>query len=310
TVIIWKKDHDGKWVKGRTLRQAEAVWAASRRRNADGLMVPIVPPPQPAHLAQAAQALHAAQAIHAAATAAAQQLQHQLQHTSANSPATTPSAAMNALTVGNAPAHTAPHPPAAHLPSQPSGPQHQHQHLPTHAPPHYNVLTPQQQQLVLQAIPAQTPSSTAQHQSALPIPSQLTPDPPVSVPATNLANTNTNTNTNAANANANVNTNINTTAVVSALAAPPQASLPPQTHSTPQNPPTVPQPAQNPHFVFNPHVHAPHLQPAHGTGSARVFKLQFDARRILCCSQNPVIVGWDFANGESEVEEASRFFGE
>ncbi|KAK5171546.1 hypothetical protein LTR04_002018 [Oleoguttula sp. CCFEE 6159] len=313
TVIIWKKDHDGKWVKGRTLRQAEAVWAASRRRNADGQMVPIVPPPQPAHLVQAAQALHAAQAVHAVATAAAQQLQHQLQHASANSPATTPSAAMNTLTVGNAPAPTAPHPPLVHPPSQPSGLQHQHQHLPTHAPPYYNALTPQQQQLVLQTIAAQTPSSTAQHQSALPILSQLTPGPPPSVPVTNPANTNTNAdaaNANAANANASVNTTTNITAAASAPTAPSHAPLPPQSHSTPQDPPTIPQPAQNPHFVFNPHAPAPHLQPAHGTGSARVFKLQFDARRILCCSQNPVIVGWDFANGESEVEEASRFFGE
>jgi F-box and WD-40 domain protein 1/11 len=31
--------------------------------------------------------------------------------------------------------------------------------------------------------------------------------------------------------------------------------------------------------------------------------LQFDARRIICCSQNKVIVGWDFANGEKELEK-------
>lgn len=42
---------------------------------------------------------------------------------------------------------------------------------------------------------------------------------------------------------------------------------------------------------------------------ARVFKLQFDARRIICCSQTPIIVGWDFANGDKRIEEASRFFG-
>jgi F-box and WD-40 domain protein 1/11 len=41
---------------------------------------------------------------------------------------------------------------------------------------------------------------------------------------------------------------------------------------------------------------------------ARVFKLQFDARRIICCSQTPVIVGWDFANADPKIEEASRFF--
>ncbi|KAK3317186.1 hypothetical protein B0T19DRAFT_287070 [Cercophora scortea] len=41
---------------------------------------------------------------------------------------------------------------------------------------------------------------------------------------------------------------------------------------------------------------------------ARVFKLQYDARRIICCSQTSVIVGWDFCNGDPELEEASRFF--
>ncbi|KAL7813608.1 WD40-repeat-containing domain protein [Trichoderma aethiopicum] len=41
---------------------------------------------------------------------------------------------------------------------------------------------------------------------------------------------------------------------------------------------------------------------------ARVFKLQFDARKIICCSQAPVIVGWDFCNGDPELEEVARFF--
>lgn len=49
--------------------------------------------------------------------------------------------------------------------------------------------------------------------------------------------------------------------------------------------------------------------PGAGGPNNRVFKLQFDARRIVCCSQEPVIVGWDFADGDREIEEASRFFG-
>ncbi|KAF2224925.1 WD40-repeat-containing domain protein [Elsinoe ampelina] len=44
--------------------------------------------------------------------------------------------------------------------------------------------------------------------------------------------------------------------------------------------------------------------------SNRVFKLQFDTRRIVCCSQNKVIVGWDFANGDEDLIEASKFFTE
>lgn len=35
--------------------------------------------------------------------------------------------------------------------------------------------------------------------------------------------------------------------------------------------------------------------------SNRVFKLQFDTRRIVCCSQNKIIVGWDFSNGNEDL---------
>lgn len=40
----------------------------------------------------------------------------------------------------------------------------------------------------------------------------------------------------------------------------------------------------------------------------RIYKLQFDARRIICCSQTSIIVGWDFCNGDPEMEEIARFF--
>ncbi|EXJ70790.1 uncharacterized protein A1O5_05780 [Cladophialophora psammophila CBS 110553] len=41
---------------------------------------------------------------------------------------------------------------------------------------------------------------------------------------------------------------------------------------------------------------------------SRVFKLQFDARQIVCCSQDSRIVGWDFANDDPEIIEACKFF--
>ncbi|KAK8086775.1 WD domain-containing protein [Apiospora phragmitis] len=56
-----------------------------------------------------------------------------------------------------------------------------------------------------------------------------------------------------------------------------------------------------------PAQHHPHITPA--DQNPRVFKLQFDARRIICCSQTSTIVGWDFYNGDPELEEACRFFG-
>lgn len=64
----------------------------------------------------------------------------------------------------------------------------------------------------------------------------------------------------------------------------------------------------------------PHQGPAHGHHNnnvnanvqipnvSRVFKLQFDARRIVCCSQDSRITGWDFANGDVDIEECSEFF--
>ncbi|EON66892.1 hypothetical protein W97_06295 [Coniosporium apollinis CBS 100218] len=73
-----------------------------------------------------------------------------------------------------------------------------------------------------------------------------------------------------------------------------------------------------PHGAAHHHHHHPHHHHAGannaggqaGGNSPRVFKLQFDARRIVCCSTDPVIVGWDFANGDPELELVSQFFGE
>jgi F-box and WD-40 domain protein 1/11 len=79
----------------------------------------------------------------------------------------------------------------------------------------------------------------------------------------------------------------------------------PQTQPQPQAQAQAPQAEPHPHVAQPPapfEVHDP-------ANPARVFKLQYDARRIICCSQRSVIVGWDFCNGDPELEEASRFFG-
>ncbi|KAK2013393.1 WD domain-containing protein [Colletotrichum eremochloae] len=85
-------------------------------------------------------------------------------------------------------------------------------------------------------------------------------------------------------------------------AQPTQPGAPIQAQATP-----VPvQGAQN--AIVPDAVHHPHI--ANGdNGPARVFKLQYDARRIICCSQTTVIVGWDFCNNDPELEEVARFFG-
>ncbi|KAJ2989886.1 hypothetical protein NUW58_g3238 [Xylaria curta] len=86
-------------------------------------------------------------------------------------------------------------------------------------------------------------------------------------------------------------------------------------HSQSQSIPTLPHgenQAQTPTLA---HPRAPGEPQAHphiaqpDTSPARIFKLQFDARRIICCSQVSTIVGWDFCNGDPKLEEVARFFG-
>ncbi|KAL2257342.1 hypothetical protein VTK26DRAFT_298 [Humicola hyalothermophila] len=89
-----------------------------------------------------------------------------------------------------------------------------------------------------------------------------------------------------------------------------QHHIVPTAHTTTPVPAPAPAPAQPPQA----HQHHPHIAQApmevhDPANAARVFKLQYDARRIICCSQRSVIVGWDFCNGDPELEEASRFFG-
>ena len=81
-----------------------------------------------------------------------------------------------------------------------------------------------------------------------------------------------------------------------------QSQNQPQPQPQPQHAPPPP-PVQPAH----PRPVAPAVAPV-GQPNARVFKLQFDARRIICCSQDPKIVGWDFANGDEHIIECSRFF--
>lgn len=88
-----------------------------------------------------------------------------------------------------------------------------------------------------------------------------------------------------------------------------QQHQPHQPQQQQQNPHHQPQHPQQPgpHQGILPAYHRlPNLQIPQP--NARVFKLQFDARRIICCSQDPKIVGWDFANGDEKIVECSSFF--
>lgn len=119
--------------------------------------------------------------------------------------------------------------------------------------------------------------------------------------ATNTTTVSTTTTThNAAPANA-----------VQATGNQPAANAPPQQQHAQQQQGAAPNGAPHHHHHGPHHHHHAHPLGALNQGTnSRVFKLQFDARRIICCSQDPTIVGWDFANNDQDIIQASQFFGE
>lgn len=81
-------------------------------------------------------------------------------------------------------------------------------------------------------------------------------------------------------------------------------STTPDGQTTPNRPPTqVP-----PHHHHHAHRHVNQAFQAVQQLVPRVFKLQFDSRKIVCSSQDPRIVAWDFANDDEEIIEACQFF--
>jgi F-box and WD-40 domain protein 1/11 len=108
---------------------------------------------------------------------------------------------------------------------------------------------------------------------------------------------------NATTTTTNANTTTTTAAPANATAG--QAAAPVQ--------PAAAANAAPHHHHHGHHHHHPHplAGPLNNQGTnSRVFKLQFDARRIICCSQDPTIVGWDFAQGDKDIILASQFFSD
>jgi F-box and WD-40 domain protein 1/11 len=90
-----------------------------------------------------------------------------------------------------------------------------------------------------------------------------------------------------------------------------QASNPAQQQQQQQPPQQAAGPNNAPHHHHHHHHHAHPTNTLNQQGTnSRVFKLQFDARRIICCSQDPTIVGWDFANNDKDITLASQFFSD
>ena len=71
--------------------------------------------------------------------------------------------------------------------------------------------------------------------------------------------------------------------------------------------PPNPLPSRPPMLAIAPLLNR-HQQQAHISPASRVFKVQFDSRKLVCASVDPRIMVWDFANGDEEIIEACPFF--
>ncbi|KAI9814600.1 MAG: hypothetical protein M1827_003156 [Pycnora praestabilis] len=237
TVIIWKKDAEGRWIIGQKLRQEDAV------RAAGGPM-----PPVPA-VAVAQAALGQGSPLPQSVSG------YQAVAGSNNIPSATAPAQQHSLQNNAAPLNPTNYPPPFYHPILQQGAAS-------------NVST-QQLQNVVNAHHAHNQAGNPQGGNTM---GQLNP------PSNSIAQQ-------------------------GPLPGPPQPTaagpLPPYGHA----------------HGHGPGHGLPHGQHAAGAAAraaaqanSRVFKLQFDSRRIICCSQDPRIVGWDFANGDEKIMEASKFF--
>ncbi|KAL8649091.1 MAG: hypothetical protein Q9210_004607 [Variospora velana] len=283
TIIIWKKLADGRWAKAHVLRQEEALRAAGgpllsqsdlnnqAEQQAIATARNYAPLPPPSHNTQNPQtALSNGESDRAAQYRAFASQLTQLGHQPGLS------------RYGGLPNVTNPSHPFAHHTTN----HHQHQH--------------QQQQQQQQQHPPHPQSNSSTHQ-ALAAAMHGGPDaihrPTLTQAPLHQQQQLVGAIASAQNAAQNMH--------------PPPISLPPQPPNAANVPHPAPQyrplPPQYHHAALqHPRIPMPSQQVSHP--NARVFKLQFDARRIICCSQDPKIVGWDFANGDEGIVECSQFF--
>ena len=298
TIIVWKHQADGKWVIAHRFKQADALRAAGPAlvAQSDTRRNPLQahPPqnywlPAPTTTPQNQPALGAPpgpgnpfwtptqitqQAMHTGAAA----LQTGLQNLQAIN---THLASSSNHTNANVPQNSSDSPQLTNTTYHQTSASYQ---LPGNVQPHGPTIDPSGTSTPIQNSHA-TPSlpfvGTFHPQASnLPQPPNIAPPPPpvVNPPSTGVWPTNPN-----ANYPVPLPTLPNTN---------PNPNVPPAIG--PHGPVGLPLPAHIVHQITHP--------------NARIFKLQFDARRIVCCSQDPKIVGWDFANGDPDIEMSSRFF--
>jgi F-box and WD-40 domain protein 1/11 len=262
TIIIWKKDADGRWIQGQTLRQEAAIrsGAAADLRaytedqiDAGGAPAPsnVNPLPQPS----------AAQIAHQTMQPSTMGLQTIGQHI-------TGLMGQSLSTIQGLARDSAP---GSHFSSMAPGAQQALAQLNAHQQNiqnHFSNLTQVTASNTGPGGPSTVTTTTQANNS----------------PVSNIPTASVSVSQNATNGQNVANSN------------PPPIQAP-----TPQHPAA--------HHHHHHHVQQANQQPQLPQQPAsRVFKLQFDARRIVCCSQDPRIVGWDFAAGDADIMEASQFF--
>ena len=273
TIIIWKKDADGRWIQGQTLRQEAAIRAGAAadlraynegQVDAGGALAPqSASPPAPPYVSAPAQP-SAAQIVHHNMQSSGVGMQSISEHITGlmgQSMNTIQSLARTSL-------------PGSAFSSMGPGAQQALAQLNAHQQniqSHFSNLTQAGTSHAGQSgssIFTTTAQANSQHSAN------------ISAVGVDLAQNTTNGQTPVTLAHNNI--------------------------------PPIPTPAQQ--LAAAHHHHHHHAQQANQQAqppqqpASRVFKLQFDARRIVCCSQDPRIVGWDFAAGDADIIEASQFF--
>ncbi|MCJ1476573.1 hypothetical protein MMC13_005239 [Lambiella insularis] len=304
SIIIWKKTSDGSWVPGYRLHQSQALRAAGGPLIARSELVQQAQVQNFAHIHQTHGPLVIPQApiMNAAPQPTAHQMQqiqahmsaHQLvQHAMQSGAAALQAGLQNVAALHTQLGNNAPIHPTLQLPHMQAYMQH-HQQI-----QQQQMQMLQQQQSLQQSalLQQQTSSQNQSHATQQDHTQQGLPQQQIQPQQQDQV----------------------------------QQQLPPSQQVLPQQQQMQAPPATNPPQPVIPpsatqqqlaHYQAAHaaLPLAHGPvhqgvpgivshPNARVFKLQFDARRLVCCSQDPKIVGWDFANGDEEIMECSRFFG-
>ncbi|KAL9001268.1 MAG: hypothetical protein Q9169_000159 [Polycauliona sp. 2 TL-2023] len=289
TIIIWKKLTDGRWVKAHVLRQEEALRAAggpllshsdmANQAHQQALTAARNAPPPPPHIVtqvtQAAQQTYPPNSTPEQRGYAWAQQFARLDPQSNGGPSNT--GAQNNVTN-----------PAYPFPDQNHNSNNNNNQPPQHRPLHAAVQQP-----------AQHTAAGSSDQSEL---KQAQTQPqPLQQSAAGIGQ--------AQNVMANMHHPRGSLSDQQRQQQPQSSTHAPAPSQQQQQQSQQQQQQQAPHPAYHPpplHHRMPNQQIAQP--NARVFKLQFDARRIICCSQDPKIVGWDFANGDERIVECSPFF--